>query len=205
MEQTTSNGQLEKLKENIDAVSQKSKETIRYIINSSSRQFETALEANKEFIESIETKSLTNDLADTAIVSDIKKTFSNSVELSEEAIDTIIDIQSSQLRTAIDFNLKLAETIRNLDLTDNEYRKKLFEVIDKNFEESSSQLIENTKKMTEIYNKHINLAVNFNEQFAKNINDQLQMLNRFQNKNMDMFNDWATHWWKAASKEEAAV
>lgn len=205
MEQTTANGQLEKLKENIDAVSQKSKETIRYIISSSSRQFETALEANKELIESIETKPFSKDLADTTVVSEIKKTFSNSVELSEEAIDAIIDIQSAQLRTAMDFNLKLAETIKNLDIPDNEYRKKLFEVIDKNFEDSSRQLIENTRKMTDIYNKHINLAVNFNERFAKNINDQLQMVNRFQNKNIDMFNDWATHWWKAASKEEAAV
>lgn len=201
----TINDHSEKLKQNIDAVSEKSKETIRKIIGSASAQFETALDANKKFIESFEKQLFNDDFKHSTFASEVKKTFANSVELSEEAIDAIIDIQSDQLRSAIDYNEKLSKLIQNIDVSDAEDRAELLETIEKNFEETSRQFIENTKKMTGIYNKHINLTVNFSERFSKNINSQLQMLNKFQNGDRDMFNNWATHWWKSTTKEEAAV
>jgi hypothetical protein len=196
-------GQIEKLKENIDSVSKKSKETVRSIIHSSSRQLEESFDANKKFIDTLEKHIFSKDIADPSLISEVKKSFSNSVELSEESIDTIIDMQSDQLQRAIDLNVKLLDAIKSLDFSDKEDRQQLLGVIEKNFEESSSGLIENTKKMTEIYNKHVNLAVNFNQKFSKNINHQLQMFNKTQSR--EMFSDWTTHWWKSSSKEEATV
>lgn len=190
------NNHAEKMKQNIDAVSKKSKETIHSIIGSTTKKFEEALDANKKFMESFEKQIFNKDFIDTSVISEVKKTFSSSVELSEEAIDTIIDIQSSQLQSAIDHNERLMETIRNLDFSNAEDREELLGALGKNFEESSNRVIENSKKMTDVYNKHINLAVNFNEKFSKNINSQLQMLSKFQNKNKETFNDWATKWWK---------
>lgn len=205
MKQKKLKDNMENLKENIEIISLKQKETIQNIIDSSSRSFEASLDANKNFIDSLEKQIFNSDYTDNNILSEVKKMYGNSVELSEEAIDIIIDIQTKQLQSAIDFNVKIAEIIRNLDFSEKEHKDELLEEIEKNFEESSHRLIENSKKITEIYNKHINLAVNFNERFSKKINGQLQVLNIFQNKNMDMFNDWATQWWKGASKEEVAV
>ncbi|MBI2271256.1 MAG: hypothetical protein HYU69_13010 [Bacteroidetes bacterium] len=200
----SSNGQA-KFKENIEAVSQKSKETIREIIDSSSKQIESAFDANKKFVESLEKQFFNKEFASTSLISETKKAFGNSIELSEDAIDTIIDIQSQQLQSCVDFNAKLADALRNLDVSDNEEIQSLIQLIEKRLEESSNQSIANTKKMTDIYNKHINLALNFNERFSKNLNNQVQILNHFQKKNAEIFSDWATHWWKDAVKEEAAV
>src|SRR5688500_3613692 len=160
----------EKLKQNIDAVTKKSKETIHGIIGSTSKQFEAALDSNKEFMDTIEKQSFNMDFADKSIIGEIKKTFGNSIELSEEAIDTIIDIHTGQLQSAIDVNLKLIETIKSRDFQDQEDVKELIEIIQRNFERTSQEAIENTKKITDIYNKHINLSLNFTERFSEKIN-----------------------------------
>ncbi len=201
----SSNGQTQRLKENIETVSKKSKETIREIIDSSSKQFENALDVNKKFIDSLEKQVFNREFIDTSLVSEVKKAFGDSVELSEEAIDKIIDMQSAQLQSSIDFNAKLAETLKNLDASDGDGISELMNMIEKNMEESSKQSIKNSKMMAEIYNKHLNLALNFNERFSKNINNQVQILNRFQSRNTEIFSDWATNWWKQSAKEEDAV
>ncbi|MBI4947011.1 MAG: hypothetical protein HY840_11500 [Bacteroidetes bacterium] len=203
MKTKSSNGQAA-LKENIEAVYKKSKETIRQVVDSSSKQIESAFDLNKKFIESLEKQIFNKELVDTSLISETKKAFGNSVELSEDAIDTIIDIQTSQLQSCVDFNAKLADSLRNIDASDSDEIQSLVQLIEKRLEESSNQSIENTKKMTDIYNKHLNLAINFNERFSKNINNQLQILSLFQNKNAEIFNDWATAWWKNTSKEEVA-
>lgn len=205
MEKKSHNGSAGTLKENIDAISKKSKETIRNIIDSSSKQFEKAFEHNRFFVETLEKQALIKDMTDGTILSELKNAFNGSVELSEEAIDAIIDIQSAQLQAAIEFNGKLTEVIKNIQVTEPSDRDELLEIISTNFEESTERLFENAKKMTDIYHKHISLTSNFNERFAQNINHQIQALARFQNKNVNMFNDWASHWWKTAQREEAMV
>ncbi len=193
----------DKLKENIELVSEKSKKSIHDIIDSSSRQFETVLDVNNKFIESLEKQVFDKDFKNNSLISEVKKTFSDSVELSEEAIDTIIDIQSKQLKSTIDFNSKLVEAIKNIGTSDNKVAKEVLYLVNKNIEESSNQSIENTKKITSIYNKHLNLALNFNKQFSAGINSQMQMLNELQNKSMESFSHWVEKWWK--NTEETLV
>lgn len=193
------------LKKSIEAASKKSKESIHEIINSSSKKIESAFGINEKFIESLEKQFLNKEFSGSAIISETKKALGNSIELSENAIDTIIDIQSEQLSSNIDFNMKLADALRELDSSDNESVQSLIESIEKRLGELSDASVENTKKMTDIYNKHINLAINFNERFSKNITNQMQMLTRFQKKNSELFNDWAMQWWKDAVKEETVA
>lgn len=186
----------DKFKENIELVSEKSKKSIHDIIDSSSRQFETVLDVNNTFIESLEKQVLNKDFKNNSLISEVKKSFSDSAELSEEAIDTIIDIQSKQLKSTIDFNSKLIEAIKNIGTSDNKAVKEVLDLVNKNIEESSNQSIENAKKITAIYNKHLNLALNFNKQFSAGINSQMQMLNEMQNRNIESFNHWVEKWWK---------
>lgn len=190
----------EKLKQNISIVSDNSKKNIRAMVGSASKEFETALNLNKKLIESLEKQIYNGDFANISLISEVKKTFGNSVELSEEAIDYIIDIYNDQLQSNIDINMELMKTIKNQYFEDKEAEEELMQVIEKNFEKITNQLNENTKKVTDIYNKHINLSINFNKKFSENINSQLKMLNGFQNRNQDSF----TEWWKSA-KEEVEV
>lgn len=201
----SSNGNAAKLKESIEAASKKSKESIHEIIDSSSQKIGSALDINQKFIESLEKQFLNKEFPGTSLISETKKALGNSVELSENAIDTIIDIQSEQLNAAINFNEKLADSLRELDSSDNNELQSILQLIEKRISELSDQSIENTKKMTDIYNKHINLTLNFNERFSKNINNQMQILSRFQRKNSELFNDWAMQWWKDATKEETVA
>jgi hypothetical protein len=187
----------EKLKQNINIVSDNSKDTIRTMIGSASKEFGVALDLNKELIDSLEKQIYNGGYSNPSLISDIKKTFSYSVELSEEAIDNIIDIHNNQLQSNIDINMELMETIKNHDFEDNEIALSLIKLIVKNFEKIIEQLNENTKKMTDTYNKHINLSINFNDKFSKNINGQLQMLNGFHNKNLETM----TEWWKTTREE----
>lgn len=187
----------EKLKKNIILVSDNSKKNIRTMIGSASKEFENALDLNKTLIESLERQIYNGDFSKTTLISEVKKTFGNSVELSEEAIDNIIDIHNDQLQSNIDINLELMNTIKNQNFNDSDVEMELVKVIEKNFEKITDQLNENTKKITDMYNKHLNLSINFNKKFSENITNQLQMLNGFHNKNLDSI----TEWWKT-SKEE---
>jgi hypothetical protein len=198
---TTINDHAEKLKQNIILVSDNSKETIRNMIGSASKEFEVALDLNKELIESLEKQIYNGDFTNTSIISDVKRTFSNSVELSEEAIDYIIDIHNDQLQSNIDINLELMNTIKEHGIKDKKVEKELLRMIEKNFEKITVQLNENTKKITDMYNKHINLLTNFNKKFSKNITTQLQMLNGFNDRNMETFTDW----WKTVKEEVEVV
>lgn len=187
----------EKLKQNINIVSDNSKKNIRSLIGNASKEFDTALDLNKKLIESLEKQIYNGDFANISLISEVKKTFGTSVELSEEAIDYIIDIYNDQLQSNIDNNMELMNTINNQYFEDKEVEEKLVKVIEKNFEKITNQLNENTKKVTDIYNKHINLSINFNKKFSDNINNQLKMLNGFHTRNQESF----TEWWKTAKDE----
>lgn len=191
----------EKLKQNINIVSDNSKKNIRSLIGNATKEFDSALDLNKKLIESLEKQIYNGDFANTSLLSEVKKTFGTSVELSEEAIDYIIDIYNEQLQSNIDNNMELMNTINNQYFEDKEVEEELVKVIEKNFEKITSQLNENTKKVTDIYNKHINLSINFNKKFSDNINSQLKMLNGFHSRNQESF----TEWWKTAKDEVNAL
>lgn len=198
---TSINDHAEKLKQNIIVVSDNSKETIRKMIGGASKEFEIALDLNKELIESLEKQIFNGEFSNISLISEVKKTFGDSVELSEEAIDYIIDIHNDQLQSNIDINLELMDTIKDQDLEGNEVMLELVKVIEKNFEKITSQLTDNTKKITEMYNKHINLSINFNKKVSENITNHLQMLNGFHNRNMNIY----TEWWKTTKEDEVGV
>src|SRR3989338_9105 len=191
----------EKLKQNINIVSDNSKKNIRSLIGNASKEFDTALELNKKLIESLEKQIYNGDFANISLISEVKKTFGTSVELSEEAIDYIIDIYNDQLQSNIDANMELMKAINNQYFEDKEVEEQLTKIIEKNFEKITNQLNDNTKKVTDMYNKHINLSINFNKKFSENINSQLKMLNGFHTRNQDMF----TEWWKTAKEEVNAL
>lgn len=193
---TTKTIHTNKIEINDESVSKKSRETIGKIIDTSTKQLKNAVEKNKHFVQSIEKQIFNGELKDNYMVSDVNRTFRDSVEISEKAIDSIIDMQAEQLQSTIDFNKKLTESLKNLYYTDKEAITDMIGLLRQNYEEATDRLIENTKKMSEIYNQHVNLAINFNERFSGNINHQLQILNRYTSKTADLISEWPYQWWK---------
>ena len=194
---TTQNAKSENIKNNIKQTAEKSKETIREIIETNSKFFDSALDTNKKVVESIKKKLNQQEIDDT-ITSTVKDTFLKSVELSENAIDTIINSYQKQLEWNIDLNTKL------IDAFNENYSKspeKVLNLIYENFEKTRQLSIDNTKELVDFYNKHTNLAVNFNKKFAENVSTQVEVLARIQNQGIGIFTEWATDWWKENEKE----
>jgi len=194
---TTLNTKSEKIKNSIKETAEKSKETIREIINSNSKYIDSALDTNKKVVDSIKKKLDQQDIDD-SITTTVKDTFVKSVELAENAIDGIIDTYLKQIEWNIDLNTKL------IDAFNENYGKnpeKVLNQIYENFEASRQLSINSTKDIIEFYNKHTNLAVNFNKKFAENVAAQVETLSRVQNQGLNKFTEWASDWWKENEKE----
>jgi hypothetical protein len=72
----------------------------------------------------------------------------------------------------------------------------MLELIHENFEASHQLTVRNTKEILDFYNKHTNLAVNFNQKFGDSINAQIESLFNIQSKGLNKFTGWASEWWK---------
>ena len=182
----------EKIINSIKGTAEKSKETIREIIASNNKNIDEALNANKKIVNSIKEKLDQQELEDT-VTDTMKGSFKKSVELAEDALDSIINSYVRQMEMNVDFNTKLVDAIKE---SSNDRSEKLLDLIHENFEASHQLSVRNTKEILDFYNKHTNLAVNFNEKFGDSINTQIDSLYTIQNKGLNKFTTWASEWWK---------
>ncbi len=191
---TVLNEKAEKIKNNIKGTAEKSKETIREIIESNTKFIGDALDTNKKMVDSIKEKFNQQEMED-SVTDTLKSTFGKSVELAEDALDSIINAYTRQMELNVDFNTKLVDAIKE---SNTENPEKVLNLIHENFEASRQLTIDNTKEILDFYNKHTNLAVNFNTKFGENINAQLESLFKIQSKGLNKFTEWASDWWKKA-------
>jgi hypothetical protein len=194
---TILNEKAEKIKSNIKGTAEKSKETIREIIDSNTKYLGAAMDSNKKIVDSIKEK-LNQQEMDDSLTDTLKNTFGKSVELAEDALDSIINSYTRQMELNVDFNTKLVDAIKE---SNSENPEKVLNLIHENFEASRELTINNTKEILEFYNKHTNLAVNFNQKFGENINAQIESLFKIQSKGLNKFTEWASDWWKQSEKE----
>ena len=194
---TTLNEKSEKIKNSIKGTAEKSKETIREIIASNNKYIGNALDSNKKIVDSIKQKLDQQEIED-SVTETMKSSFGKSVELAEDALDGIINSYTRQMEMNVDFNTKLVDAIKE---SGNNHNEKLLDLIHENFEASHQLTVNNTKEMLDFYNKHTNLAVNFNEKFGDSINTQLEALYNIQNKGLNKFTQWASEWWKHDGEE----
>lgn len=195
---TTLNEKAEKIKSNIKNTAEKSKETIREIITANTKNIGDALDSNKKIVDSIKAKLNQQEIED-SVTDTVKSTFGKSVELAEDALDSIINSYTRQMELNVDFNTKLVDAIK--ENTSNENYEKVLKLIHENFEASYKLTINNTQEILEFYNKHTNLAVNFNQKFGESINAQIETLFSLQQKGLNKFTSWASEWWKQEDKK----
>ena len=198
--EATLNGKAEKIKNTIKDTAERSKDAIRELIELNTKHIDSALDSNKKVVDSIKAKFNQKEIEDT-VTDTLKTTFKKSVELAEGALDSIINSYSRQMEMNVDFNTKLADAIKEPGI---ETPEKILKLIHENFEAARQLTLCNTKEILEFYNKHTNLAVNFNLKFGENINDQIESLFKIRSRSLNNYTDWASDWWnhneKAASK-----
>ncbi len=193
---TTLNDKAEKIKNTIKGSAEKSKDTIKEFIDSNKKHVGEAIDSNKKIVDSIKAKFNQGEVDD-AITDNVKEAFGKSVELAEDALDSIINSYTRQMEMNVDFNTKLVDALKE---SKTEHPEKVLELIRENFEASHKLTTENTKEILDFYNKHTNLAVNFNQKFGENINSQIESLFKIQGKGLEKFAGWASEWWKEDAK-----
>ena len=193
----TLNEKSEKIKKNIKGTAEKSKETIREIIASNTKYIGEALDSNKKIVDTIKEKLNKQEIED-SVTDNLKSAFGKSVELAEDALDSIINSYTRQMELNVDFNTKLVDAVKE---SGNAHPEKLLVLIHENFEASHQLTIDNTKEILDFYNKHTNLAVNFNQKFGESINAQIESLFSIQNKGLNKFTNWASEWWKQEDRK----
>jgi hypothetical protein len=194
--ETTLNEKAEKIKDKIKGTAEQSKNTIREIIDTNAKYIGTALDSNKKIVDSIQENLKQQKMEDT-VTGNLKTTFGKSVELAEHALDSIINSYTRHMEMNVDFNTKLVDAVKEADARTPE---KVLNLIHENFEASRQLTIKNTKEILEFYNKHTNLAVNFNQKFGESINAQMESMFKIQGTGLTRFTDWASEWWKNAEK-----
>src|ERR1035438_6705642 len=142
---TSSNETVEKIKSSIKATSEKSKETIREIIDSNSKYMNTALDSNKKMIDSVREK-LNQEKLDDTLTAPLKNAYARSIELAEDALDSIINSYTRQMELAIDSNTKLLDQVKDLNSAKPE---NLIKTIQENFEAARELNVRNTKEMVD--------------------------------------------------------
>ena len=195
---STLNEKAEKIKISIKGTAEKSKETIREFIDSNVKNVDAALDSNKKIFDSIK-ENLDQNKVDDTVTDTLKQTFGKSIELAEDALDSIINSYTRQMELNVDFNTKLVDAIKESNIENPE---KILVLIHENSKASHDLTINNTKEILDFYNKHTNLALNFNEKFGENVKAQIESLYAIQNKGLNRFTDWASEWWKQEAKKE---
>jgi hypothetical protein len=199
---TTINEKAEKIKSNINGTAEKSKEVIREIINSSSKHIGEALDSNSKFVDSIKGKFQQETGTDNTLTDTLKKAFGKSIELSEETIDSVINGYTRQMEFNIDFNTRLIDAVKE---SGNQGVEKVLQLIQENFETSRQLTIDNLKETIDSYNKHTNLAINFNKKFGESINAQMEGMFKLQENSVKMFTRWTSEWWKDGREKDTTV
>ena len=195
--EATLNDKAEKIKKTINGTAEKSKEAIREFIEANNKHVDAAMTANAKMLNTI-TESMNHQAIDETVTTNLKNTFGKSVQLAEDAMDSIINSYTRQMELTVDFNTKLVDAIKE---SKSESPEKVLELIHENFEASRKMTLENTKELLDFYNKHTNLALNFNKRFAENVQAQIETMFTIQNKGLNRFTSWAADWWKEGDKK----
>jgi hypothetical protein len=193
----------EALKKSIHNVSEKSKENIKNLIDVNSKQLESAIDTNKKAFDSV-SKMLYDKEMDPSMVNMFKANFTKGVKLSEDAIDSIVDVQKRSIDLSIDFATKFLDIIRDGDMGTKRGAEKLTNLVKENFDQSTELAMENIENMVSIYNENLNMALNYNKKLADTMNSQIASLFKIQKKNFDTFfgEDTFSQWWKTTAEEK---
>ena len=131
---------------------------------------EELINSNKEIVDSIEVE-LAQEAK--AIADLVEEAFASSpvAEPADDTFDNIFNIYARQIDVNVDLSAKLLDAIKE---SRNGHPEKVFELMRENFETSRKLRLDITKEIVDLFNKHTNYVVNFNQNFGERINSQIE-------------------------------
>src|ERR1035437_1569150 len=186
--------EIDAFKKDLDGATKNAKDNIRSVITSCTSNYEKAIEANKKYVADLR-EHLKGQHIDSTVFDEITNTFVSSLDVSDDVIDTIIESHLRRTNRIAETHRKNLEALSKSYATDKINYEDFLKLFETNFKQSIEHSTEDMKKMVDVYNKHLNLSVNFNKSFSKNINTQLDAIIKLQNRNLQGYTDWTFDWW----------
>lgn len=194
--------EIDTFKKELDGATKNAKDNIRSIITSCTSNYEKAVEANKKYVAELR-EHLKGQHIDATVFDEITNTFVSSLDVSDDVIDTIIESHLRRTNRIAEAHKKNLETLSKAYATDKINYEDFLKLFETNFKQSIEHSTEDMKKMVDVYNKHLNLSVNFNKSFSKNINTQLDAIIKLQNRNLEGYTNWTFDWWNKSHESKA--
>jgi hypothetical protein len=176
------------LKAKINGSVESNKETLRALVETNQRLIQEAMESNRKLVDSIKEK-LKEQAVSGSIAEPLKENFQKSVAVSEDALDSIINSYSRQMKQNLDFNTQMIDAIRDIRSLDSD---KILNLVQDNFEKSNQLTIQSTRDVMSCYQRHINLVTKFNSRVADTIRSQIDVLFNIQRMSTKGFTDLAS-------------
>ncbi len=188
----------EHVKKAMNEAAGSAKKGLREKIHSNKKHIEEALDINAQLATATKDKLERHKIED-PLADSLAKKFNESIDLAEDTLDSLTRSVSTQMEMNLGFNTKLVESI---NYTKSGSPENLLDLIQEHFEALHQSSLNNVQAILELYNKHTDLAVNFNLQFEKEFAAKIDSLFQRHPTGLIDISEWAAEWWKRADKQQ---
>jgi hypothetical protein len=174
----------------------KPKEAIKELVNLNYKVLEQTLATGKKIVEEVKQTVPLKENTDTLLdIYDVS--LDKTIKLTEETATGMVDGYKKRMELYDNFNTKLMESIKEMATAISPLdMEKVLKLIKDNFDLSKNVMNEGMKSVIETYNKHMGVALNFNQKFSDTIIAQFKMFKDMNEKSVSFYNNLTTEWWK---------
>jgi hypothetical protein len=174
----------------------KPKEAIKELVNLNYQVLEHTLATGKKMVEEVKQTIPLKENTDTFLdIYDVS--LDKSIKLTEETATGMVDAYKKRMELYDNFNTKLMDSVKEIATAMSPLdMEKVLKLIKDNFDLSKNVMNEGMKSVIETYNKHMGVALNFNQKFSDTIIAQFKMFKEMNEKSVSFYNNLTTEWWK---------
>lgn len=192
--------QIETLKKEMERASIVAKENIWSVIASCTTNYGKAIESNKKYVDELR-EQLKKHNIDINFFEETSSDLFSSLDVLDDVIDAIIDSHILRTNRISEYYKKSLEAIERLDAKEDVHYENLITLFKKNFNQSLEHSTKDIEKISDIYSSHLNLTINFNKNFCKNIiNAQIEAISKIKSNNIG--SEWLVNWWDLKPGEQ---
>jgi len=193
---TTETKKTEKVKPIVSDSAFKTKEAIKEAANLNYQVLEHTLATGKKIME--EAKQVVPLKENIETFLDIYDTnLDKTIKLTEETATGMVDTYKKRMELFENFNTKLMESVKEMTIAMSPLdMEKVLKLIKDNFDLSKNIVTEGMKSVIETYNKHMGVALNFDQKINDTMIAQFKMFKDMNEKSISFYNNLSTEWWK---------
>ncbi len=186
----------EKVKPIVGNTTFKTKDAVKEAANLNYQVLEHTLATGKKFMEEVKQVVPLKEKAE-AFLDIYDMGLDKTIKLTEETATGMVDGYKKRMELYDNFNTKLMDSVKEMVTAMSPLdMEKVLKLIKDNFDLSKNVMNEGMKSVIETYNKHMGVALNFNEKFSDTIVAQFKMFKDMNEKSISFYNNLSTEWWK---------